>query len=74
MAEAQGPDDALGGLEILGSFLVVHFDEFVKVVPSKARVAQHRKPPKTTLKIGENPETAQLRRPITFFSTHQHPP
>ena len=36
MAEAQGPGDGLGGLEILGSFLAVHFDEFVKVVPKKA--------------------------------------
>ena len=36
MAEAQGPGDGLGGLEILGSFLSVHFDEFVKGVPKKA--------------------------------------
>ena len=36
MADAQGPGDGLGGLEILGSFLAVHFDKFVKVVPKKA--------------------------------------
>ena len=35
MDGAQGPSDSVGGLEVLGSFVAVHYDDFVKVVPKK---------------------------------------